>query len=436
MKLKQFVPAECCAKCDVCCRFLDEETPLAPVFLNKENKLIAYQDRFICPKFDPDTNRCKDYENRPPDCQLYPFVIMYDEDYKDVVLGLDPKCPYIEKAQSTKVINYLFTALKDLDPRYISRFQDDVIVLAKLKGLTSKRALASRRLLIGDRSLFERYAAQTAKTFSSYSFVSNYVWTGLLDYYWIITRESLCLFCRSQGGVFMPLPPLGKKLNKGTVAECFKLMDERNKNKSCSRIEDVREDDLRLFKRWRYKINKKGCEYLYRQADLANLFGDKYKSKRALYNRFIKNYKFQYREFRTEDKKGCLELLKCWQSDRMMVYNNSYYKALMEDSCLSHKKAMDRYEALGLTGRVVVVDGKISAYTFGYPLSKDVFVVLFEVADLKKKGLAQFIFREFCKGLGGFKYINLMDDSGLDNLRKVKLSYHPVRTERTYCVYG
>jgi len=35
--------------------------------------------------------------------------------------------------------------------------------------------------------------------------------------------------------------------------------------------------------------------------------------------------------------------------------------------------------------------------------------------------------REFSRELGGYKYINIMDDSGLKNLKRVKLSYKPVR---------
>ena len=53
------------------------------------------------------------------------------------------------------------------------------------------------------------------------------------------------------------------------------------------------------------------------------------------------------------------------------------------------------------------------------------FCVLLEVCDLKFKGISEYIFREFCRGLTDYKYINTMDDSGLENLRISKLSYHP-----------
>ncbi len=284
--------------------------------------------------------------------------------------------------------------------------------------------------------MFEKYAAQGRGSLSSYSFISNYIWTGVLNYYWAIIDDNFCLFCQGAGSFFMPIPPLGKTLKKETIIACFKLMNGLNKNKESSRIEDIPDNKLKFFKAMGYKVKEKGCEYLCRQADLSNLSGDKYKAKRALYNYFIKNYKAEYREFAAEDKEGCIALFNSWASGRTEDCKDGYYKALIEDSYLAHKKAMERCAALGLAGRVVAVDNKIRAYTFGYPLDKEAFVILFEIADLDMKGLAQFIFRKFCGEMAGFKYINLMDDSGLENLRKVKLSYHPVKIERTSCAYA
>jgi hypothetical protein len=60
-------------------------------------------------------------------------------------------------------------------------------------------------------------------------------------------------------------------------------------------------------------------------------------------------------------------------------------------------------------------------------LNHDTFCILYEITDLSVKGLAQFIFREFSRELKGYRYLNIMDDSGLENLKQVKLSYKPVR---------
>ena len=52
---------------------------------------------FLCPAFDPITSRCTIYEDRPLDCQLYPFALMWDAQRQHVVLGWDVKCPFMAR---------------------------------------------------------------------------------------------------------------------------------------------------------------------------------------------------------------------------------------------------------------------------------------------------------------------------------------------------
>ncbi|MBI4336144.1 MAG: DUF2156 domain-containing protein [Candidatus Omnitrophica bacterium] len=432
--IRELVTIRHCAECDVCCRFLDRETPYEP-----QCGLIPYKDRFICSNFNAGSNKCRDYERRPLDCRIYPFVLMWDEEYKNVVLGIDPKCPFFENQKLktrdqkyiSKIKSCLLDNLKDAGSKFILRFQEDIEILGKLD---IKIEPTMNKFLIGDKKLFEKYAGQNIRLLSARSFIANYVWTSLLGYYWTIIDDNFCLFCKTGETMFMPAPPLGKGLSGRAVKECFKIMNEHNANKRCSRIEDIDQGGLEFFRNLGYKTTEKGGEYIYRQRDLTNLSGDRYKAKRALCNYFEKNYRFEYRDFKARDRRACLELFERWKAGREAARDDGYNKALLEDSLFAHKKAMDRFPDLGLEGKVVIIGEKIAAYTFGYPLDNRTFIVLFEVADLGIKGLAQFIFREFCGGRAGL--INAMDDSGLENLRKVKLSYRPDRIERRYCAYG
>jgi hypothetical protein len=99
---------------------------------------------------------------------------------------------------------------------------------------------------------------------------------------------------------------------------------------------------------------------------------------------------------------------------------------MLLDTGISLEILLKDYPKLNIIGRIVKIGGRIKAFTFGFALNKDTFCILYEITDLSVKGLAQFIFRQFCRQMEGYKYINIMDDSGLENLRKVKLSYRPV----------
>ena len=124
--LYQIIPSDVCFSCDVCCRFLEADSPLAPIFTELETeKAIAHgadpvlfrpqvdgksaqiqlkphNDFYICPFFEPETSHCTIYPIRPLDCQLYPFALMLSEDGNEVVLGVDTLCPFGEAHLETE----------------------------------------------------------------------------------------------------------------------------------------------------------------------------------------------------------------------------------------------------------------------------------------------------------------------------------------------
>jgi len=203
-------------------------------------------------------------------------------------------------------------------------------------------------------------------------------------------------------------------------------MDSFNKNTIISRIENVEEKDTKRYDALGYKTATFGCDYLCRRKDLADLKGTPFKKKRTLVNYFMSHYNFQYAPYKPKDKKECLDLYSSWMKERKAKNCDVIYQRLLEDNFCVFKAMFNSYSRLNFTGRVIRIDGKLKAMTFGYPLNKDTFVVLFEVCDLRFKGISQYIFREFSKELD-YKYINIMDDSGLANLKKVKLSYRPYK---------
>lgn len=170
--LYQIIPSEVCFSCDVCCRFLAADSPLAPIFTEIErNKAVTqgadpklfrsqadsasaqiqlkpHNDLYICPFFDPETSHCTIYPIRPLDCRLYPFALMFSEDGREVVLGVDTLCPFGEKYFETEafqrhirdVIDYVeseeVTAQIAAHWSLIGDYQETVIIVHTLAELT------------------------------------------------------------------------------------------------------------------------------------------------------------------------------------------------------------------------------------------------------------------------------------------------------------
>lgn len=242
----------------------------------------------------------------------------------------------------------------------------------------------------------------------------------------------MCIFFQDKSGFFMYLPPLGKKPDTSVITRCFAIMDQFNANSSICRIENVEEEELIHYSGFA-QISKSG-DYLYSREDIIFLKGNKYKSQRSAYNHFSRHYKFQFRPFIKEEANACLSLYRAWARERKRKFGEAVYEKMLEDSFSSHKIAVENSASLGLIGYVIKVNTRLAGYTFGFPLNDQTFCILFEVCDLVYKGIAAFIFSYFCRQVPGFCYINTMDDSGLENLFRIKQAYRPLRIVPNYII--
>ena len=178
IQLRQIVPTNVCLSCDVCCRFLDSDSFLAPIFTEGEvAKAVAHgvdpalfrptrdgksariqlqphEDMYICPCFNPETSECTIYPIRPLDCQIYPFALMYNRDQTQIVLGVDLICPFGEAELHTpafqryidQIARYLnsdaIAEIISTNWSLIGPYQEEVIivsVLDKLDGVFERR---------------------------------------------------------------------------------------------------------------------------------------------------------------------------------------------------------------------------------------------------------------------------------------------------------
>lgn len=288
------------------------------------------------------------------------------------------------------------------------------------------------KLSLNDKGLFAGYLNLSRHELSVYAFENIYGWRGLFDIRWALIGGGLCVFFKDKIGCFMYFSAQGRDIGADVVKEVFGIMDGFNKNKDISRIENIEEKEFAFYRDLGYQCLPKYPEYLCNRVDLAQLKGNRFKSKRACSNYFVKNYRFQYLPLQLADREDCFRLFEEWQQRRLADKQDSLYRWMLEDSGSALETLLDGYADLDLTGRVVKIGGRVAAFTFGFKLNCDTFCILYEVTDLGVKGLAQFIFRRFCAELKDCEYINIMDDSGLENIRKAKLSYRPVRLIPAY----
>lgn len=293
-------------------------------------------------------------------------------------------------------------------------------------------------LTLNDKPMFDAHAHRTCPRLSHYAFAPLYVWREHFQLYWTLLADYLCIFAKQGDDYFMPILPIPHETNNrtylNTINKASQFMLASNRNRHIARIENVPQEMISCFEKNGFCATLKETEYLYETETLARLRGDRYKQQRHAYNGFVAKYpSAKLRPYTAADRDACLSLYDQWRERRSEKSDDPIYNAMLDDSRSAHRIGVSHADALRLLGRVVRIDGEIRGYTFGYPLGAGTFCVLFEITDLGTKGLAQFIYREFCKELmDTYRWINAMDDSGLENLKRVKRSYHPYQLLPSY----
>ena len=160
-------------------------------------------------------------------------------------------------------------------------------------------------------------------------------------------------------------------------------------------------------------------DYIYTSEDLCELKGRKYHAKRNHISYFKNNFNWNYERITPDNIKDCIEMNKKWEA----INDDSVG---LDNELNAINRAFDKYFELGFTGGLIRRDGEVVAYTFGEPITDEVFCTHVEKAFSDVRGAYPIINQQFCENeLMSYKYVNREDDTGDDGLRQAKLSYNP-----------
>lgn len=305
-------------------------------------------------------------------------------------------------------------------------------------------ALGLKPVLISDRPQLERFFQTLHSPLSDYTFSQLFTWRNSLRIAWTVLENHLCVFANGSGDLTMLMPPIGDTGADKALAAAAQIMDQYNAEHGCrekSRVEYVSEELLARFDRTCLEPIPQGTDYLYDVQRMIDLAGGDLASKRQAKNRFMRNHAYRVEAYdRARHFEGCRLLLNQWKDRQDNASGNGDTSGLIKRTkeSLATQLTLEHAHELGLAGIVVQVADqagaqRIGGFTFGEPLGPDQSSIVIEKTDLELKGLAQFIFSEFCRRhWSGRPLVNAGDDWGLDSLAWTKNSYRPVRLLRKF----
>lgn len=273
-----------------------------------------------------------------------------------------------------------------------------------------------------DRDLITSYTQNSPRRNCDLSFSNLCSWRFLYDTQFAVQDGYLILKFWVQGKVVYMMP-VGNGDLKKVLNEMIEDARQEGERFCMLGVCSGMRADLEAIMpgMFHFEADRDYADYLYLRTDLATLSGKKYQAKRNHVNKFRRTYNYEYVPLTSDRIRECLDLEAEW-----CKANNCDQHEGTGNERRALIYALHNFDALGLTGGILHVDGKIAAFTFGMPINQETFGVHVEKADTGIDGAYAMINYEFANHIPEqFVYINREEDLGIEGLRKAKLSYQP-----------
>lgn len=276
--------------------------------------------------------------------------------------------------------------------------------------------LEFRTPTIEDKELIDSYLRDCGQIDCDSSFANTYLWRRQYDIRIAFDDDSFYRAYFRQGRPFAFSLPVTKGDLRTAVDKVIEYADESGVMTQMGFLSSANSELIKCIYGDRVSVRevRDSFDYIYKREHLALLSGKKYHAKRNHISRFKRSYSdCSVKELTKANFCDAYSVAERWQA------NN---EATGELEII--KDAFDNFEALGLFGLVLYVEGRSVAMCVASEINGKVCDVNIEKAVEIDEAFAV-INNEFAKHFDKYTLINREDDMGLEGLRKSKLSYHP-----------
>jgi hypothetical protein len=276
-------------------------------------------------------------------------------------------------------------------------------------------------LSLEERALIKAAFLRFPPSISEFTFTNLFIWRHAYQLKISRLQDFICLLS-DKGEPSFFLPPIGE----GDKVKCFQILLHYLKDKGVpAKISRVPES-LVTQTDWTAagmvaEFERNQSDYVYLTKDLIKLEGRKYHRKRNHIKQFKEKYSYEYVPLTSEWIQECLRLETEWCDLR----HCEVVPGLANES-IAIKETFTHFDQLSAKGAVILIGGKVEAFTLGEPLNRETAVIHFEKANPAFEGLYPLINQAFLeRECSEYTYVNREQDLGEEGLRKAKESYFP-----------
>lgn len=284
-----------------------------------------------------------------------------------------------------------------------------------------------RPLALSDKAFLDGMLRLFPTELSEFTFTNLFAWRKSFGFSIAAFGEYVLIASLKENGVFL-MEPIGPSSRKKSVIEQLFRAKPADMNIRFNRLSEPTalqfKDETGFF----IEEDRDNFDYVYRTADLAELKGRKLDGKRNLVKHFRENTDFEYAPLTQSDVPESLRFEDEW-CDVKGCANSPGLSRERE----AMEEMLRHFQALGLTGGVLRVSGKIAGVTLGERLNQTTGVVHIEKANSVFPGIYQALNMLFAQSqCQGLTFVNREQDLGIPGLRQAKESYHPHHMVKKY----
>ncbi len=297
------------------------------------------------------------------------------------------------------------------------------------------------RVTFDDKAWIDDYLKSDPQEIANLSFATNFIWGDS-----VLRPEVARLFncgiyrcLRPDGSPYFTFP-FGPGSRKALLDALRTVCRAEGRRFVLAMLSDAQARQLQTFYPGEFLLanDRDMADYVYSVKDLATLTGSRYQPKRNHVRRFKAAAPWHYEPLTPSNVGDCNAILEAWTTEKAAEGFEEMDE--VRDEATAIRLSLDNLQALDCFGGILRQNGRAVAFTLGERLNASTAVVHFEKAHVEVEGAFQTINQEFAAWLAkkGFSFVNREEDTGLPNLRKAKMSYHPCRLMRkfTACVSG
>ncbi len=284
-----------------------------------------------------------------------------------------------------------------------------------------------KRIELSDKTWIEPLLAMGNQRGSEYTFSNNFIYRKIygieiarVNQYYVVhssrqdeTHKPSYLFPSGSGDIKPVIEELRRDADRR--GEPFRMHAITKENRA---LLEMQFPDTFVFTETRDSF-----DYIYESEAFITLAGKKLHSKRNFINRFQTEHEgaWSYEAITSDNIDECWKMNVRWCEQ----YGCGDDPDLAEEAC-AVRNCFNNFQALGLSGGLLRLNGEVIAFTMGRPLNSDTFIVHIEKAFHEIAGAYPMINQQFVShNCEKFQYVNREDDVGDEGLRKAKLSYKP-----------